>query len=143
MQDVQSNRSRGEQIKLLQETLNETPAGAGMDLKADGIFGAKTEKAVRQFQADHGLTVDGVVGKKTWKALGSTALALSSRVERSGAEGPPSADEAVSAPEQPQEDHSSDGAEMIQVLRLRLLETRTALADALNIITNALEEYKP
>lgn len=64
--------SRGEQVKLLQEALNETPAGAGMDLKADGIFGAETEKAVRQFQADHGLTVDGVVGKKTWKALGIT-----------------------------------------------------------------------
>ena len=62
--------SRGEQVKLLQEALNETPAGAGMDLKADGIFGAETEKAVRQFQADHGLTVDGVVGRKTWAALG-------------------------------------------------------------------------
>ena len=62
--------SKGEQVKLLQEALNETPAGAGMDLKADGVFGAETEKAVRQFQADHGLTVDGVVGAKTWKALG-------------------------------------------------------------------------
>ena len=28
---------RGEQVKLLQETLNETPAGAGMDLKEDGM----------------------------------------------------------------------------------------------------------
>jgi hypothetical protein len=62
--------SRGEQVKLLQEALNETPAGAALDLKVDGVFGAETEKAVRQFQADHGLTVDGVVGKKTWKALG-------------------------------------------------------------------------
>jgi peptidoglycan hydrolase-like protein with peptidoglycan-binding domain len=41
-----------------------------MDLKVDGVFGAETEKAVRQFQADHGLTVDGVVGRKTWAALG-------------------------------------------------------------------------
>lgn len=62
--------SRGEHVKLLQEALNETPAGAALDLKVDGVFGAETEKAVRQFQADHGLTVDGVVGKKTWKALG-------------------------------------------------------------------------
>lgn len=61
---------RGEQVKLLQETLNELPAGAALDLKVDGIFGAETEKAVRQFQADKGLTVDGVVGPKTWKALG-------------------------------------------------------------------------
>lgn len=64
---------RGEQVKLLQEALNETPAGAGMDLKVDGVFGKETEKAVRQFQADHGLTVDGVVGRKTWAALGVTA----------------------------------------------------------------------
>ena len=64
--------SRGEQVRLLQETLNELPAGAALDLKVDGVFGAETEKAVRQFQADHGLTVDGVVGKKTWKALGIT-----------------------------------------------------------------------
>jgi hypothetical protein len=61
---------RGEQVRLLQETLNELPAGAALDLKVDGIFGAETEKAVRQFQADKGLTVDGVVGKKTWSALG-------------------------------------------------------------------------
>ncbi len=61
---------RCEQVKLLQEVLNETPDGAALDLKVDGIFGKETEKAVRQFQADHGLTVDGVVGRKTWAALG-------------------------------------------------------------------------
>jgi hypothetical protein len=39
--------------------------------KADGIFGKNTDKGVRQFQADQGLVVDGVVGQKTWKALWS------------------------------------------------------------------------
>lgn len=39
------------------------------DLKIDGDFGAKTEKAVREFQKKHGLVVDGIVGKKTWKKL--------------------------------------------------------------------------
>jgi peptidoglycan hydrolase-like protein with peptidoglycan-binding domain len=36
---------------------------------ADGQFGTATEKAVRAFQKDHGLTVDGVIGKNTWAAL--------------------------------------------------------------------------
>ena len=35
----------------------------------DGDFGQATEKAVKAFQKDHGLTQDGVVGQKTWTAL--------------------------------------------------------------------------
>ncbi|MEM6738931.1 MAG: peptidoglycan-binding domain-containing protein [Pseudomonadota bacterium] len=37
--------------------------------KDDGIFGPRTRGAVLEFQADHGLTVDGVVGPQTWSAL--------------------------------------------------------------------------
>jgi hypothetical protein len=36
---------------------------------ADGIFGAKTEEAVKAFQGDHGLKQDGIVGRDTWAAL--------------------------------------------------------------------------
>lgn len=35
----------------------------------DGIYGSRTEAAVRRFQEIFGLTVDGVVGKATWYAL--------------------------------------------------------------------------
>lgn len=35
----------------------------------DGIFGGKTESAVRAFQRANGLTVDGIAGPQTWSAL--------------------------------------------------------------------------
>ncbi len=38
---------------------------------ADGIFGAKTERAVKAWQKDHGLVADGIIGKKTWASLPS------------------------------------------------------------------------
>src|SRR3954452_17741495 len=41
----------------------------GATVKVDGILGVQTESAIKKFQRRHGLTVDGVVGPKTWKAL--------------------------------------------------------------------------
>lgn len=35
----------------------------------DGDFGSATERAVKAFQKDHGLTQDGVIGPMTWDAL--------------------------------------------------------------------------
>lgn len=37
--------------------------------KIDGDFGSLTDGAVRAFQADQGLDVDGIVGNRTWEAL--------------------------------------------------------------------------
>lgn len=42
------------------------------DAKPDGYFGAETIKATEIFQKENGLTVDGIVGEKTWaKGLSS------------------------------------------------------------------------
>ncbi len=35
----------------------------------DGIFGAKTQEAVRQYQQQAGIAVDGIIGCNTWRAL--------------------------------------------------------------------------
>jgi peptidoglycan hydrolase-like protein with peptidoglycan-binding domain len=51
-------------------------------LVADGVFGPQTEAAVRAFQDEHSLTVDGEVGNETWPeliievSLGSTGEAV-------------------------------------------------------------------
>lgn len=58
---VLSAGSRGEAVVALQNALG---------LKADGHFGPATQAAVRSFQMQKGLTVDGIVGAATWKALG-------------------------------------------------------------------------
>lgn len=47
----------------------------------DGIFGARTEAAVRKFQEIFGLDVDGVVGRATWYALVRIYVAVNSLAE--------------------------------------------------------------
>ena len=62
--------SRGETVKQLQTLLNQKGYACGA---ADGIFGAKTDVAVRAFQKAKGLSVDGICGPKTWAALNKSA----------------------------------------------------------------------
>ena len=42
---------------------------AKVGVTVDGNFGAKTEAAVRQFQRDHNLVPDGIVGPKSWALI--------------------------------------------------------------------------
>ena len=55
------NGSTGDNVRYLQAALG--------GLKVDGIFGSITEKAVRKFQRQQKIQVDGVVGSQTWSRL--------------------------------------------------------------------------
>jgi len=70
--------SRGDAVRGVQEefrfrSLSDDP-DAG--LRVDGIFGARTDRAVRGFQSAVGIGVDGIVGPITWRALVSGMLSL-------------------------------------------------------------------
>jgi hypothetical protein len=58
--------SRGEEVGIIQFKLNSLGYICGT---ADGIFGNKTLTAVKQFQKDHALVGDGIVGILTWNKL--------------------------------------------------------------------------
>src|SRR4051812_41691991 len=54
-------RHRGPSVRLAQRRLH---------VRADGVFGPHTRRAVKRFQHRHHLTADGIVGPATWSALG-------------------------------------------------------------------------
>jgi len=54
--------SKGKGVERLQELLK---------IAVDGDFGKKTEAAVKKFQLEKGLVVDGIVGEKTWNLMGA------------------------------------------------------------------------
>ena len=60
--------NKGADVKTLHTLLVEKGYSVG-SCRIDGDFGSATLKAVKAFQKDNNLTVDGVVGAKTWAAL--------------------------------------------------------------------------
>ena len=60
--------SSGAAVKKIQRKLH---------VRASGYYGADTRRAVKRFQAAHGLTADGVAGPATLDALGIDARAAS------------------------------------------------------------------
>ena len=73
--------SVGEDVKKLQSRLKQWDYYDG---PVDGVFGNSTRRAVEKFQRKNGLTVDGVVGSATAKAIG---ISLGGSSGSSGASG--------------------------------------------------------
>jgi hypothetical protein len=64
-QDVKRG-DRNDDVKLMQERINLHGGSAG---RPDGIFGKGTERALKAFQASHGVEDNGVCGEATWSEL--------------------------------------------------------------------------
>ena len=67
--------SRGTEVKTIQEKLKRWGYYSG---SVDGIYGSQTVSAVKSFQKKNGLTVDGIAGTQTLKAMGITSSSSSS-----------------------------------------------------------------
>ena len=59
--------SRGDEVTQIQTKLKRWGYYNG---NIDGIYGSQTQEAVRYFQRKNGLTVDGIAGPNTLKAMG-------------------------------------------------------------------------
>ncbi len=59
--------SRSQEVRQIQSKLRELGLYSG---SVDGIYGTTTQKAVRQFQKNCGITADGIAGRKTLLYLG-------------------------------------------------------------------------
>lgn len=67
--------SRGTEVRTIQEKLKRWGYYSG---SVDGIYGSQTVSAVKSFQKKNGLTVDGIAGTQTLKAMGITSSSSSS-----------------------------------------------------------------
>ena len=73
--------SRGSEVKQLQKNL----IGMGyLDGSADGVYGAKTKTAVKEFQKDFGLGADGAAGDATQFALRSAIVRVQVELKAAG-----------------------------------------------------------
>jgi hypothetical protein len=50
---------KGDDVKLMQSAI----------MAHDGVFGPQTDRALREYQAANGLTVDGICGPATWSSI--------------------------------------------------------------------------
>lgn len=69
--DTVRRGSSGTGVRLLQAILTDSGYPPWDPHGVDGIFGPNTETAVRNYQSDLGLVVDGIVGPVTWRSLWS------------------------------------------------------------------------
>ncbi|HEY8217766.1 MAG TPA: peptidoglycan-binding protein [Acidimicrobiia bacterium] len=78
MPEVLRRGHRGEAVRDLQRRLGVSGLASGPDDTGD--FGEGTERAVRAFQTQRSLRVDGIVGRQTWSSLVESGYGLGDRL---------------------------------------------------------------
>ncbi|WP_054634868.1 peptidoglycan-binding protein [Thalassobacillus sp. C254] len=79
--------SRGPLVRDLQQRLLDLGYDLG-SYGADGIYGPVTREAVRSFQQDAGITVDGIAGPETYRAMEEVSGGWSGQILQEGSRGP-------------------------------------------------------
>ena len=110
---------QGEAVRALQEMLNELGYNCGI---ADGVFGSNTRAAVRLFQTDEHLTVDGIAGPQTLAVLAARAAE-------------PDPDAVLDEPEPPAAEPQAAGQ---LITRAELVAVMEYLRNALDLVEAAL-----
>lgn len=101
--------SSGDDVKELQSYLNQV-GNYGLD--TDGVYGSKTQAAVKDYQTKNSLTVDGIAGDETWGSLSSAISNSTSNSGNTDSTGSTSQNTAQAAPDYSQYsyDPSTDAA---------------------------------
>lgn len=73
--------SKGSDVMEIQSILKQIGYDPG---PIDGVYGSKTENAVRQFQRNNGLVPDGIIGPNTYKILESLLIGYDTYTIRPG-----------------------------------------------------------
>ena len=75
--------STGSSVMKIQEQLNTISNNYPLipKLTPDGVFGERTQEAVKTFQSVFGLTQDGIVGSRTWYKIQDIYVAVARLAE--------------------------------------------------------------
>ena len=131
--------SQGDEVKKLQEALN----SQGYGLAADGIYGAKTQAAVRDYQSKNGLSVDGIAGVNTQGKLYGATASSGGQQQAEAAPATPTYETPKPSAYQPSETVQQAQALLQQQLSQRPGEYQSQWQDKLDELLGKIQNREP
>ena len=131
--------SQGDEVKKLQEALN----SQGYGLSVDGIYGAKTQAAVQDYQSKNGLSVDGIAGVNTQGKLYGTQTTESTAQQAAPAPATPTYEMPKPSAYQPSETVQQAQALLQQQLSQRPGEYQSQWQDKLDELLGKIQNREP